>query len=363
MRRTSLFSGLAAAAVGLILGGVFGQAGSGRAADAGPLSTGTPMISGAAQEGQTLTSSNGSWTATPATYTYAWSQCDASGGSCAPIAGATAAAYKPASTDVGHTLRATVTATDSGGSGQATSAPSAVISGAAAPTNTAAPTITGSLQVGSTLTASKGTWSGSPTSFTYSWSRCGANGNSCATIDGATSDTYTLTQAAEGRTLRVSVVATNDAGSTPLATEFTTEQTAALPRFSGCPAGTGTVQVADLQPPARLMIDKASIMPRLVTRGTRTIQLHLLVTACNGRPVQGATVFATPIPYNQFAGPDGKTGADGTVTVTERRQHGFPARARHQHLLAVLVRATKPGDPVIGGVSTRRTVAFRVNLP
>ena len=79
--------------------------------------------------------------------------------------------------------------------------------------------------------------------------------------------------------------------------------------------------------------------------------------------MQGATVFATPIPYNQFAGPDRTTGPDGTVTVTEKRRRGFPARRRQQHLLAVFVRASKPGDPVLGGISTRRTVAFRVNLP
>ena len=123
------------------------------------------------------------------------------------------------------------------------------------------------------------------------------------------------------------------------------------------------IPVAELQQPARLSIDEATITPRLVTLGTHTIQLHFLVTACGGRPVEGASVYATPIPFNQFAGPEEKTGAEGTVTVTERRERGFPARNRHQHLLAVFARATKPGDPLLGGVSTRRTVAFRVNLP
>ena len=129
------------------------------------------------------------------------------------------------------------------------------------------------------------------------------------------------------------------------------------------PNQTAKYKVADLAQPTRLDITRASITPKLVTLGTRTIQLHFTVTACNGRPVQGATVYAIPIPFNQFAGASQTTGADGTVTITETRQRGFPARHRHQHLLAVFARASKPGDPVLGGVSTRRTVAFPVNLP
>jgi hypothetical protein len=359
MRRRNLAIAGAIAAAALVVGAVFGQPGSGRAAGSAPVNTATPTLSGAAQEGQTLTASNGSWSETPTSYAYAWSQCDASGGSCSAIGGATAATYKAATTDVGHTLRATVTATNVGGSGQATSAPSAVVSSAAAPTNTAAPAVSGSLQVGSTLTASQGTWSGAPTSYTFAWSRCDANGDSCARIDGATSATYKLTQADAGAALRISVVATNGAGST----QFTAAPTAAVPASNGCPAGTGTIQIADLVPPARLSVDKASITPRLVTLDTDTIQLHFLVTACNGRPVQGATVFAVPIPYNQFAGTEKTTGSDGMVTLTETRQRGFPARSRNQQLLAVLVRAAKSGEPVLAGVSTRRVVAFPVNLP
>jgi hypothetical protein len=54
----------------------------------------------------------------------------------------------------------------------------------------------------------------------------------------------------------------------------------------------------------------------------------------------------------------GTTGADGSVTLTEARRSGFPA-SRHQRLLAVFVRASKPGDPALGGVSSRLVVAYR----
>jgi hypothetical protein len=360
MKRLNLGSAVLIAAAALVVGAVFGQPGSGRAAGTGPTSTAAPTISGTAQQGQKLATTNGAWSGSPTGYTYAWSQCDASGGSCTAISGATAATYTPAAGDVGHTVRVTVTATDANGSGKATSAPSAVISGTLAPTPTTAPSISGTPAVGSTLTASKGTWSGAPTSITVQWLRCDSTGNSCAAIDGATATTYTMTQADAGATLRISVVGTNATGSTT----FVSAQTAAAPGANGCPAGTGAIQVTDLLPPARLEISKASITPKLVTLATHTIQLHFTVTACNGRPVQGATVFATPIPYNQFAGDEQTTGATGEVTISEKRLAGFPARThKHQHLLAVFARASKPGDPILGGVSTRRTVAFQVNLP
>ena len=51
-----------------------------------------------------------------------------------------------------------------------------------APTNTTLPTITGTAQVGQTLTASTGAWDGSPTSFAFQWQRCSAAGTSCVSI-------------------------------------------------------------------------------------------------------------------------------------------------------------------------------------
>ena len=81
--------------------------------------------------------------------------------------------------------------------------------------------------------------------------------------------------------------------------------------------------------------------------------------ACGGRAVQGATVFAVAIPYNQFAPAQGTTAADGTVSLTETRQSGFPV-SRHQHLLAVFVRASKQGEPTTAGISTSRVAAFHI---
>ena len=62
-------------------------------------------------------------------------------------------------------------------------------------------------------TAHDGTWTGSaPMTATYQWQRCDTAGANCADIAGATDDTYTLEDADAGHTMRVSVTATNAAG-------------------------------------------------------------------------------------------------------------------------------------------------------
>jgi hypothetical protein len=60
-------------------------------------------------------------------------------------------------------------------------------------------------RVGERLTASPGTWTGSP-SLAYRWQRCAP---ACANVAGATGSTYELTDADKGAKLRVAVLAGN----------------------------------------------------------------------------------------------------------------------------------------------------------
>lgn len=227
---------------------------------------------------------------------------------------------------------------------------------AAIPKNTAPPTISGAAQVGATLTANPGKWTNSPTRFAYHWKRCDSSGNNCVAIANATAKSYTVTNADVNHTLRVTVKAVNSSG----ASFATSAQTAVVP-MGGCPAGTGVIQVADLNPPGQLEINIGSISPTVVKRHTSSIQLSFTVTACGGRPVQGATLFATAIPFNQFAAGSATTGSNGVATIKEAQLSGFPA-SRRQHLLVVLARASKPGQPLNGGVTNRRVVSFHVSL-
>ena len=95
----------------------------------------------------------------------------------------------------------------------------AAVASAAVPQNTAAPTISGTAKEGSTLTASTGTWTNSPTSFAYQWQRCASDGTACGDINGATDKTYTPTSGDVSHTLRVVVTATNADGKASASSE------------------------------------------------------------------------------------------------------------------------------------------------
>jgi hypothetical protein len=233
----------------------------------------------------------------------------------------------------------------------------------APPVNTAPPVISGSAQQSQTLTTSNGTWTGTGTiTFTYQWLRCNRSGNGCAAISGATSRTYTLRGADVGNTIRARVTATNADGSTSSTSAPTAVVTRSGPGATGCPTGTGAVSVASLAPPARLMIDGQSLAPVPVGRSTQTLTARFHVSACGGRAVQGALVYVTATPYNQFSiPPEASTGADGWAQLSMNRLRGYPATPRQQ-LLVMFVRARKQGEDVLAGVSTRRLVSFPVNL-
>jgi hypothetical protein len=178
-----------------------------------PANSAAPTISGSSTQGQVLSASTGTWTGyPPPSFTYQWQRCDQSGSNCTPINEATASTYTLEAADVGSTLVVVVTATNSSGSAQASSAASPVISGG--PVNTSPPAVTGSATEASALSSSTGTWTGyPPPSFTYQWQRCNSSGQGCATIPGASASTYTALSADVGSTLLVTLTATNSFGS------------------------------------------------------------------------------------------------------------------------------------------------------
>ncbi|HST31998.1 MAG TPA: hypothetical protein VLJ80_00620 [Solirubrobacteraceae bacterium] len=97
-----------------------------------PKNTETPKLTGTPTTGVALGVSHGTWSNSPVVYDYQWQDCNVKGEACVAIPGATNPNYKPTATDAGHTMAATVTAINGGGSVATTVVTSAVVKVAAA---------------------------------------------------------------------------------------------------------------------------------------------------------------------------------------------------------------------------------------
>ena len=328
---------------------------------AAPTPTSEPVVSGQAVQGQTLTTTNGTWDGTtPMTFEYRWLRCDTSGGgnngiNCDTISGETRNSYVLTATDVGHTIRSRVIATNSDGSGSMNSDPTGVVQASATagpPARNNPPTISGTAQEKQTLTVSNGTWTGAePRTYTYQWRRCDTTGANCADIAGATKNTYVLTATDIGHTMRATVTAHNSLGES----SATTTPTAVVVK-ANAPAG-AAIAVADVALPNRLVVDRLQFRP-LILHSRRPFTARFHVGDLQGHSVVGAMVFLVGIPFgNTTTPPEQATGSDGWVTFTVRPTFRLKMTRGSQPFF---VRARKPGDRLIAGVSTRRLVNLSV---
>jgi len=353
------------AAVAAVVVGV--ASGSAARQTVAPSNSSQPSISGTASTGSTVSANPGTWTGSaPITFQYQWMICGSNGNACHDITGATQQTYQIKDADKGNTLRVRVIASNADGSKDATSAPTGSIgAGGNAPASTQAPSISGTMTAGSTVTADTGNWSGTtPISYSYQWQICDQNGNACHDITGATQQTYQLQNGDAGNTLRVRINATNSAGSTSATSAPSAKIGAAAPA-TGCPspaAGASSVPVASISAPARLQITSFFSTPRVIPGSFSSFQVQVHVADTCGHAVQGAQVYATAVPFNQVTIPSQQmTDANGNVSLQFNRKQGFPA-AKHQSLMVLFVRASKPGENALAGISTRRLVSLRVAL-
>ena len=212
--------------------------------------TDAPTISGTARVGETLTAdTTGIYDGDGldnATFAYQWLADDAE------INGATAATYTLAGDDAGKAVKVRVFFTDDGGNDEElTSAATGAVAAAPPPLNTpatGAPTITGTAQVGETLTAdTTGIYDGDGldnATFAYQWLADNAE------IDSATASSYTLVAADAGKAIKVRVSFTDDAGNDEELISAATGAVAAAPPplntpATGAPTITGTAEVGE----------------------------------------------------------------------------------------------------------------------
>ena len=212
--------------------------------------TGTPTISGTAQVGETLTADTTDISdhdgLANATFAYQWLAADAE------IDSATASTYTLVAADEGNAIKVRVSFTDdTGNDEELTSAGTAAVAAAPPLPNTPAiglPTISGTSQVGETLTADTTGISDDDglgnANFAYQWLADDAE------INGANASTYTLVATDVGNAIKVRVSFTDDADSDEQLTSAGTAAVAAAPPLPntpaiGLPTISGTAQVGE----------------------------------------------------------------------------------------------------------------------
>lgn len=228
-----------------------------------------------------------------------------------------------------------------------------------APTNSAAPAISGTPQVGQTLTASLGTWNSQTTpNYTYQWQRCDTAGNNCASITGATAQTYTVQSSDVNSTLRVVVTATNSSG----AASATSAQTAVVSQPGPAGAikttqGATSIPASSVNLPERMIID--GITPGVI-HGKQPFTERVHVVDTRGYVVRDALVKVTGLPYSWAQStPEVRTDIDGWASVTIVPTRNMPARRGTS--LVMFVRARAEGQSLLAGSSTRRLVQVTIH--
>ncbi len=188
--------------------------------------TGAPTITGTAQVGETLTAETTGIADTDgldnASFAYQWLADDAD------ISEETGSTYALTEADEGKTVKVQVSFTDDAGNEETlTSTATDAVAGLPNSPATGAPTITGTAQVGETLTAETTGIADADgldkASFAYQWLADDAD------ISEETGSTYALTAADEGKTVKVQVSFTDDAGNEETLTSTATDAVAGYP--------------------------------------------------------------------------------------------------------------------------------------
>ncbi|MDF2562127.1 MAG: hypothetical protein K0R99_3573 [Microbacterium sp.] len=278
------------------------------AASAKAVTAATPKISGTLAVGQKLTATTGTWT-TGTTLTYQWLRNGTS------ISGATTSTYALVLADAGAAISIRVTGAQSGFA-TVSKTSSATLKVQTAPR----PTISGSMVVGTTLSANPGTWTSGAT-LSYRWLRDGA------AITGATRSTYTLTSSDSGKLVTVRVTGTKSGYATVAQTSVNSTKT----MLAATPTVTGTTKVGST----------LTAKPGTWTSGTAFTYVWLR----DGASISGATSSTYKLTASD-------RGAHISVKVTGKKSGVTTATRTSVKTVAIAAGTLTTSSPTISG--TRR---------
>jgi hypothetical protein len=209
--------------------------------------------------------------------------------------------------------------------------------------------VRGFAMVDEILTATRGTWSGSPT-LALQWQRCDADGQNCAGL-GLSGDTYTVIPFDVGKTIRVQITASNAAG----ARTATSQPTGVISELKPTEEKTW-VPAAKVTAPHKLVIGEASSKPaRFAKRIPVTVTVR--VGDDRGFDVQGALVTAVALPGGWFVAPaEATTDEEGLVTLVFTP--GPKLKLKKKSTVTLVITARRPGDKL----SSPRAAIQRVKV-
>lgn len=255
---------------------------------AAPATSSKPTILGTPQVGVETKLSIGTWNPAPTSYSYQWLLNGTA------ISGATATTYKPTSAALGKALSVQVSGSRSGSATvRVASDPITVAPGTL--TSTARPRLSGTAQVGSTLTATPGTWSRTDVAVSYQWF------SGATAVPGATGSTYAVRASNVGTPVTAQVTATR-AGFTPAVT---------------------TTPVS------------SAVAPGTLTRRS--------VPSISGTPRVGAPLTASPGSWSPSATPTFQWLADGRAVAGATAQTFTPTARQRRATITVRVVARREG--------------------
>ena len=302
--------------------------------------TGVPTITGVVKVGETLTAETISIADADgldnAVFSYQWLADDAD------ISGATGKTYALTEADEGKTVKVQVSFTDDAGNEETlTSAATDAVASLPNSPATGVPTITGVVKVGETLTAETISIADADgldnAVFSYQWLADDAD------ISGTTGKTYALTEADEGKTVKVQVSFTDDAGNEETLTSAATDAVASLPNnpATGAPSVTGTAQVGET-----LTADTAGIAD---DDGLTNVSYSYQWVANDGTADTDIT-DATGSTYTLAAADEGKT-IKVQVSFTDDRGNDESLTSAATSSVAARPNSAATGAPTISGTA------------